>query len=873
MRLARRLGHLCLLALGLAGCYPLAPPRLELGRPLRVPTNQTLTPFGLNAEFPGRPVDLAFSPDGRELAVLADRAVLFLDPATGAVRHSIAARGKNGFSFAGILFREGRVYASSLAGRIEVLERAKAGWKAAEPIPLSAKPAVPGGLALSTDGARLYVAMNAQDELWEVDAAKRSVLRKFAVGVAPYAVALAGGKAYVSCWGGRRPGVGDIAAPAGIGVVRVDPVRQIACEGSVSVLDLATGATLREIPVGPHAAGLALSPDGARLAVACANADEVVLLDTRKDELALRVNVRPRDDLLLGSSPNAVAFSPDGSLLLVSNGTNNAVGVFELPPPAGDASKPAPAAGPAAAPPAPAARALGFVPVAWYPAGLAFDPKGERLAVANVKGVGSVERKRKRGANSHDYRGSVSLFEVPERETLAALTRQVQENNRLGRALAAIEPARRDVPPRPVPERQGEPSPIEHVVYIIKENRTYDQVLGDMPEGDGDPKLCEFGEKVTPNHHALAREFVLLDRFSCCGVLSADGHQWTDEAFVTDYLEKFFGGWVRSYPFAGGDALAYSGGGFLWDNALAHGKSLRVYGEFTEAKLSFTDGTKGVPTFQDCQDDYRSGAGRVRIRGVARIKSLEPYLCPTTIGFPLNVTDQYRADQFLKELAGFEEKGGFPNLSILLLPGDHTAGTKPGFPTPRACVADNDLALGRIIEGLSKSRFWKRTCVFVVEDDPQAGLDHVDGHRTVALVAGPHVRRAALVHAEYNQTSLVRTIELILGLPPMNQMDAAATPMRECFREDADADATPYAVRPATSPLDERNARLEDIRDPQQRFWAERSTELALDEVDEADEATLNRILWHATKGYGVPYPEQYARAGEGGDGEDDEDD
>lgn len=812
------------LLLALVGC---GSPPLLLGERITVPCNQVLTPFGAQVDFPGRPSDVALSPDGKTLAVLGHRAIVILDAETGAVRQRLDSKGPHGFSFTGIRFHEGRIFASNLSGRIDVLESSEKGWTFAEPIVLTTKPSAPGGLAFAPDGSRLYAAMNSHNQLWEIDPVKREVLRKFDVGIAPYTVVVGSDRAYVSNWGGRRPRKGDTTGPAGIGTVRVDPTRHIAEEGSVSVVDLASGTSIRETVVGPHAAGLAL---GSRLYVACANADQVFVLDPASDAILERIDVRPHASLLFGSSPNALAL--DGKRLFVSNGTNNAVAVVDV------------AANPS--------RVLGCIPAGWYPAGLLVDTARNRVVVANLKGIGMRDRKRERGWNSHDFRGSVSLFPVPTEETLRRLTPKVLENNRLTEAESALLPPRKDAPSRPVPERHGEPSPIEHVVYVIKENRTYDQILGDMAEGDGDPKLCEFGEPITPNHHALAREFVLMDRFFCSGTLSADGHQWTDEAFVTDYIEKFFGGWVRSYPYNGGDALAYSAGGFLWDNALARGKTLRIYGEFVEAKISFRDGKKKEPTYADCLEDYKAGTDKIEIRAVARIKTLEPHLCPTAIGFPLTVTDRHRADQFLREM----KERGLANLSIVLLPADHTAGTKPGLPTPRSCVADNDLALGRIVEGISRSPFWPKTCIFVVEDDPQAGFDHVDGHRTVAFAISPYARRKSVVHAEYNQTSLVRTIELMLGLPPMNQMDAGATPMRDCFADSPDL--APYSARAATVPIDEQNARLDRIQDPDELRWAMKSMELPLDRVDEADEDTLNRIVWHAMKGWRTPYPEEY---------------
>ncbi len=503
-------------------------------------------------------------------------------------------------------------------------------------------------------------------------------------------------------------------------------------------------------------------------------------------------------------------------------------------------------------------------PTGWYPAGLAFDAKRQLLYVANVKGIGSrnTDAKGKRkvkgqivwGYSSLDPLGTVSLIPPPRAEELPQLTETVLTNNRLSAARRAQLEPRKDLPPRPVPERCGEPSVFQHVLYIIKENRTYDQVFGDVAGGEGDPQLCIFGREVTPNQHKLAEEFVLLDNFYCSGVLSADGHQWTDEACATDYMEKSFGGWPRSYPYDGDDAMAYARSGFLWDNALARGRTLRVYGEFVAGTVRWKDPSRGdKPTFLDCYHDFIESRGQIEVRATARIKTLEPYICPTAIGFPNTVSDLHRAQQFLDELQQSERRGELPHLMIMALPNNHTSGTRPGIPTPAALVAGNDLALGRIVEAVSRSKFWPETCIFVVEDDPQNGFDHIDGHRTVALVVSPYTRRHVVDSTNYNQTSMVRTIEQILCLPAMNQFDASATPMASCFMDQPNLQ--PYAAVKNNIPLDQMNPPLSAIHDPQERHWAEVSMKLPLDEVDEADEDTLNRILWFAQRGRDDTYP------------------
>jgi Phosphoesterase family len=466
-----------------------------------------------------------------------------------------------------------------------------------------------------------------------------------------------------------------------------------------------------------------------------------------------------------------------------------------------------------------------------------------------VKGHGSLSQPRpvEKGMTSHDHLGSVSLIDVPDATELKALTARVNGNNRLAYSLAGLEKPRPDAKPVPVPARHGEPSVFEHVIYVIKENRTYDQVFGDVKEGNGDPKLCIFGEEVTPNHHKLAREFTLLDNFYCSGVLSADGHSWVNTAYVTDYLEKQFGGFTRSYPDDSRDPLAFAPTGFLWDNVLAHRKTIRNYGE---AVLE-TDYTPKGTTWADMYRDFTTGARKIPVAITINKPQIAPFTHPGYPYFPLTMPDVYRAEIFLEDFKRFELQGSMPHYITISLPADHTDGTRPGWPTPRAMVADNDLALGRIVECISNSKFWQKTCILVVEDDPQAGFDHVDAHRTVAFAISPYTKRKAVDSTCYNQTGMVKTIELMLGLPPMNQMDLSATPMRNCFNPTPDL--TPYTHVPNRIKLDEMNKPLAQL-DGKALDWARKSQALNLDEGDKADEDTLNRILWYSVRG-DDPYP------------------
>jgi YVTN family beta-propeller protein len=831
-----------------------------------VPTNQVLEPAGFQVEFPGRPTDLALSPDGALLAVMNSRDLVLIRVEDRAIMQTLPLPG-GGHAFVGIVWaRDGsEIFSSSAASvvnRIKV-ERGAAsfGPAIALPGPGAVSNPVPAGLALSADGATLYVCLSRNNTLGVVDVRSGELKAQIPVGVAPYAVALAGGKAYVSNWGGRHPAPGERNADSSGTPTLIDPVTGVAASGTVSVVDLAQGKEETSIAVGLHPCGLALSRDGKQLFVANANSDTVSVIDTATNQVVETIEVAPAEALPFGSAPNALALGADGSTLYVANGGNNAVAVVRLGALAGASGAQS------------ASVVEGFIPTGWYPGSVVVTASGKTIIVANVKGVGSLSTPTGRGGrvqsvleyhgmekgarqaavcgpvrHVYDAQGSVSFIPSPDAAALKLYSERAAENNRLGFALAGLEPpVGAGGEPAPVPLSRGQRSVFRHVLYIIKENRTYDQVLGDMAQGNGDPSLVQFGEEVTPNHHKLAREFVLLDNFYCSGVNSADGHQWTDEAYVTDYLEKAFGGFPRSYPYWGGDPLAYAGSGFLWDNALAHGLTFRDYGEFVRAEINPLGAT-----WSDIYADYLNGTSKVTIRAATTLESLRRHLCPTFIGFPGKVQDVYRAREFIKELRKFEARGSMPNLMMMLLPNDHTVGTRPGYPTPRAMVADNDLALGQIVEAVSRSRFWPKTCIFVVEDDPQAGVDHVDGHRTVAFVISPYTKRGVVDSTNYNQTSMVRTIELILGLPPMNQFDLSATPMASCFT--SKPDLTPYQAVPNRIPLDEMNPPLEALFGAQ-KYWALKSLELPLDDIDEADEETFNQVLWHSVKGYDTPYP------------------
>jgi YVTN family beta-propeller protein len=855
-----------------------------------LPVNQVVTPLGVQVELPGlRPQALALSPDGRLLITAGKTAELVaVDPASGAIRQrvplpktrvdpgapsgNILRPDKEGqLSYTGLRFAPDgrRAFLSDVNGSVVVFRVATDGTlSVARSIRLPdaeaprRKEEIPAGLAVSADGKRLYVCGNLSNTLLELDVAGGRVLRAFEVGVAPYDVVLTGGKAYVSNWGGRRPRPGELTGPAGRGTeVKVDPVLHVAREGSVTVIDLAarTAEPPTEVVTGLHASALAVSPDGRYVVCANAASDTLSVIDTRTDTVVETIWAKPSPADLFGAQPNALAFDPSGRTLYVANGTQNAVAVVELDPTDRES------------------KLLGLIPVGWFPGALAFDGPRGLLHVANIKGhavaPGPYDAEGvppgTSGFNSYQYHGSLSMVPVPEAAALPALSETVWRNLRRERIADALRSPRPGQPARAVPERIGEPSLIEHVVYVIKENRTYDQVLGDVEAGNGDPRLCIFGRRVTPNQHRLAREFVLLDNTYCAGILSADGHQWSTTAIGTDYLERSFAGWPRSYPDGMGedeaDALAYSPVGFIWDNAVRHGIRIRNYGEFMGPAVRWRDpGKTGTPGFLASYRTWKGESDEAVFASAPMIETIRPFSPTAYVGWEMAVPDQYRADFIIAELRRFTARGTFPQLTIVCLPNDHTSGTKPGFPTPAAAVADNDLALGRIVEALSHSPFWREMAIFVIEDDPQNGFDHVSGYRTTAYVASPYARRREVVSTQYNTTSILRTLEQILGLPPMNQFDASAVPMWDAFTDRPDF--APFVAAATNVPLDRMNPPAQAIADPVARRDALASARMDFREVDRAPEDTLNRILWRARKGGREPYPEWAVTPGAGDD-------
>lgn len=842
------------------------------------PVNQLLTPYGKQVELAGmRPQALALSPDGRLLLVAGKtNELVVVDPVSGEVKQRVALPEESRntpptgeasanilkpdkagqVSYTGLIFSgDGkRIFMSNVSGSVKVFTvdedgQVKPSHTLALP-PANAprrKAEIPSGLALNSDGSSLYVCGNLLNRLIEIDSLTGTLKRSIDVGVAPYDVVLVGDKAFVSNWGGRRPEASDLVGPAGRGTtVRVDEVRNIASEGSVSIVDLKSGKVSKELLTGLHASALAVSPDQKHVVCANAGSDHLSLIDVAEEKIVETVWAKASPADLFGASPNALAFDPSGKRLYVANGTQNSVGVIDFDPEDKGETK-----------------LIGLIPVGWFPGAIVFDAHRKQLCVANIKGLPIKPKKQGGGAegfNSHHYHGSISIASLPkDDDELAKLSERAAKNIRRGAIADAALPARKDVAPKAIPERIGEPSLIKHVVYILKENRTYDQVFGALEKGRGNAELCIFGEKITPNQHKMVNEFVLLDNAYCNGILSADGHQWSTTAFSTDYMEKSFAGFPRSYPDGMGedevDALAYSPAGFIWDNVLAGKKTIRNYGEFMKPKVRYRDpAKKGTPNYLACYRTWKGESDEVIFASEPGIETIRPFSPTDYVGWEMSVPDQFRADFIIKELAEYEAKGEYPNMVIICLPNDHGSGTAVNCPTPASCMADNDLAFGRIVEALSHSKFWPEMAIFAIEDDPQAGWDHVSGYRTTAYCISPYTKRGATVGTQYNTSSILRTMEQILGLPPMNQFDASATPMFDCFVDQPNL--KPFDAVPNLVPLDQMNPDPKAILDKVLREDAIVSSTLNFREVDKAPEDILNRIIWRSVRGSQVPYPE-----------------
>jgi DNA-binding beta-propeller fold protein YncE len=705
------------------------------------------------------------------------------------------------------------------------------------------------------DGHRVAaVPLPANDALAIVDAETGSLLRMVPLGVEPIAAVVSadGSVAYVSVLGGAKPTPKERAAlqccDPRAEAVRVD-ARGIAAPGDVSRVDLAQGTVTRTISVGRHPTAIAWNETRKLLYVAAGNSDSISVIDTDRDAVARTIAITPFRERKIGLSPTALALTPDGRTLFVALGGVNAVAVYDVS--------------------AANAKLNGLIPTAWYPASLDVSADGKYLAIGALLGVGSgngtIGAPRLTGRYVFSLRGSVNVVPIPSPSELVAYTTAVAQNNRLALAGAPERNptvVRTNVPARAVPERPGEASLIKHVVFIVKENRTYDQVLGDLGRGAGDSSLVIYGRAVTPNQHALAEQFVTIDHFFASGGNSADGHQWLTQANETEYpmWPLYFG---RSYPSEGEDALTYSSGGFLWESAQAKGRRVVIFGEYAPspktASARVRDSLFALYQARPNDASYLRSLLVPRFNTKSDIPSLDRALVREYPGWTQEVPDVVKAGNILAHLADWEAQNDMPALTMVILPNDHTEGTSQGWCTPKACVADNDLGFGKIVEGLSHSRFWKDMAILAVEDDAQDGVDHIDGHRTTAFVASPYAKRGVVDSTFYSQPSMVKTVELMLGLPALSLFDLVATDMRASFiGPNEQPDFTPYtAIEPKQSLLD-KNVRVGSIIGPfarERKRAAEQSARMSFAGPDEAPSDLLNRILWWDARGWGTPYP------------------
>jgi YVTN family beta-propeller protein len=683
-----------------------------------------------------------------------------------------------------------------------------------KPIPLSPrnKPTNPLGVAITPNGRLAIVALSRSNEVVVVDLPTRDVISRIPVGVCPYGVVLSpdGRHVYVSNFGGGHAREGDATENSAGTMVAVDE-ESVALRGSVSVIHLRSSAVVAEIPTGIHPEAMTMSPDGRQLLVVDSGGDGISVIDVAARKVVSELGTKPEAGFPYGSLTTGVAFG--GDTVFAVNAGNNAVAMI-------DPEKPE----------APFA----FIAAGGFPGALCV--RGNELFIGNILG----------------YQGNLQKVVVPtDRAELATLTELAKQGFRFPEILRAQARAQTGIPPKPVPDQVGGPSPIKHVVYIIKENKKFDQVLGDIGRGNAEPKFCEFPRATTPNTHALADEFVLLDNYYCSGVLSSDGHQWAVQGLTTPYREKDWSNGRSPYDF-GLDPLSYAGCGFIWDHLLRKGVSFRNFGELGYVKIS-----KEV-VWNDFYEAWKNHAEGPAFTSSYQIEALRRYSDMRFPGWEMAIPDQIRADVFLKALDEFEQAGQMPEFVVLYLPSDHTVHARPGWPAPRACVADNDLALGRVVEGLSKSRFWKDMAVFSIQDDPQTGVDHVDGHRSFCLIASPFAKRGGQVISRfYNQPSVLHTICRIFGVEPMNQLVAMAPVMSECFQETPDL--TPYTCLPATVALDETNPDPKTAATQTQAELAPQTYALDFSGPDRIDDDALlfSRWVWSTVHG-DTPFPTAY---------------
>jgi YVTN family beta-propeller protein len=777
------------------------PGKIEQTGQVLLPNGWKLSPAGRQLPLGDLPLNMQLSASGRLLAVTnngqSTQSVQLFDPRN----EKLLDTHELGKSWYGLAFSndEKHLYVSGgndnwiLDFHLEDNKLGKADTIIlGKPWPVKISPT---GLAVNKNNTRLYAVTKEDSSLYVIEPVTRAIIKKLQLPAIAYSCMLTPDEKtlYISLWGGAK----------------------------VAVYNTVSGNFETSITTGNHPNELLLNKKGTSLFVANANDNTVSVINTKSNKVIETISTVLYPTPLIGSTTNGLALSADEKTLYIANADNNCLAVFDVTTPGNSKSE-------------------GFIPVGWYPTNV--KTLGGKIIVANGKGLTSMANPlgpqpflKDNNMDIHMgitansliqyiaalFKGDLSFIDAPKPGQLKAYTKQVYANTPFNPARTAQADGEAG---NPIPRKAGEKSPIKHVFYIIKENRTYDQVLGDMQSGNGDTSLCIFGEKVTPNEHAIAKQFVLLDNFYVDAEVSADGHNWSMGAYATDAVEKNwptnYGGRGGSLAYGGGSAIAYPNDGYIWDYCKRAGVTYRSYGEF---------------------GSYSK----------ALVKTLQGHMAPHSPSFDVDIKDQVRADAWIADFDSLQTVNAVPQFNVLWVPDDHTSGQKIGSIAPIAAVADNDLAVGRIIEHLSQSPLWKESVVFVLEDDAQAGPDHIDAHRSTAFVIGPYVKHDAVIHSMYSTSGMLRTMELILGLPPMSQYDAAALPMYECFT--SKPDVTPYKVKPALVDMNLRNVAVNES--------SKRSQLFNLAKEDEVPDRDMNEVIWKSVKGENsvMPAPKRSA--------------
>jgi YVTN family beta-propeller protein len=819
-------------------------------------TNQFVTPVGDVIQENGRPFGLALNPDGKTAAALnnggATTGMVSVFDLVG--QKLLQQTGTGGKANGGIVYSpDGKHLWAAQPGGVARFDVATDGTLSNQTVVklpgVSGRQPVPAGLGWAPNGTDLLVTLSANNTLGIVDTTTNMLTKQIPVDNVPNSVVVIDGKAYVSNQGGRPAQPGDRTDNSYGTPIVTNNDSAVPSTGTVSEVDLATGTKVKTFTVG--LAPSALLAVGETLVVTNSDDDTVTSIDTDKQQVGRTFAANPAPGAQFGASPNGLAML-DKTHLAVSLGRDNAVAVYDYQD--------------AYAQPA----FEGLIPAGSYPTGLAQDPQLNRLVIGSEQGIGSVgpDGTNKQGVGTnpvtshlgYNFVGTVQTVAAPTAQQMATWTQQVFKNNQWDGLQARNQQGDSKVAPVAVPLRTGSPSTIKHVFLIVKENRTYDQVLGDDPRGNGDPSLAQFGGKITPNIHALAKTYPLIDNVYSDGTNSAEGHHWLDQAFVNNYMQQMYGSYTRSYQT--GDPMSNVKTGWIWDNALSHGKSVTNWGEqidsYLDANGNGTASNSYTKWMHDSQVLDGSASGPLNYplgtyQANTDIPSLAKITKPNFPNFDLNIPDQYRAAMFGNDFAALEKSNSLPALNLMWVMSDHTAGTGAGGITPRAYVADNDLALGRIVDTISHSKDWKSSAIFVIEDDSQNGVDHVDGHRNPTLVISPYAKRGAVVHSYYSQVNVVRTIEQILGLPPMNQQDLTAEPMYDAFTNTPDF--RPYTALPNQVSLTETNPAVTASTSAEKAAWAQWSAKQNWSTEDMVNMAQGNRDVWYSSNNFTKPFP------------------